>query len=122
MKRGIDYVGIGVGAVTPHLRPPRVGAGVVDDVGLLFLARCGPLTRYRRGWWEFPGGAAGFDERLTAALRREIHEEYGIEIAVGELVDVADHALVRQPRAKPDARLCASSRSFSARRNAAVLS
>lgn len=81
MKRGIDYIGVGVGAV------------IVDDAGRLFLARRGPLAKNERGLWEFPGGAVEFGERLADALRREIHEEYGIEIAVGELLDVADHIL-----------------------------
>lgn len=52
-----------------------------------------PLERNKCGRWEFPGGAVEFGERLADALRREIHEEYGIEIAVGELLDVADHIL-----------------------------
>lgn len=81
MQRGIDYIGVGVGAV------------IVDDAGRLFLARRGLLAKNERGLWEFPGGAVEFGERLADALRREIHEEYGIEIAVGELQDVADHIL-----------------------------
>ena len=81
MQRGIDYIGVGVGAV------------IVDNRGRLFLARRGPLAKNERGLWEFPGGAVEFGERLGDALRREIHEEYGIEIAVGELLDVADHIL-----------------------------
>ena len=81
MQRGIDYIGVGVGAV------------IVDDKDRLFVARRGPLAKNERGLWEFPGGAVEFGERLVDALRREIHEEYGIEIAVGELLDVADHIL-----------------------------
>jgi mutator protein MutT len=84
MKRGIDYIGVGVGAV------------IVDDAGWLFLACRGPLAKSERGLWEFPGGAVEFGERLADALRREIHEEYGIEIAVGELLDVADHILTAE--------------------------
>jgi mutator protein MutT len=81
VQRGIDYIGVGVGAV------------IVDDAGRLFLARRGPQAKNERGLWEFPGGAVEFGERLADALRREIREEYGIEIAVGELLDVADHIL-----------------------------
>jgi ADP-ribose pyrophosphatase YjhB (NUDIX family) len=55
-----------------------------------------PLMRNERGLWEFPGGAVEFGERLADALRREIREEYGIEIAVGELLDVADHILTAE--------------------------
>jgi len=84
LKRGIDYIGVGVGAV------------IVDNAGRLFLACRGPLAKNERGLWEFPGGAVDFGERLADALRREIHEEYGIEIAVGELLDVADHILTAE--------------------------
>ncbi len=34
-----------------------------------------------------------FRKQLADALRREIREEYGIEIAVGPLLDVVDHIL-----------------------------
>jgi mutator protein MutT len=66
---------------------------LVDGEGRLFLARRGPNAKNERGLWEFPGGAVEFGETLADALRREMCEEYGIEIAVGELLDVADHIL-----------------------------
>ena len=81
MKRGIDYIDVGVGAV------------IVDDGGRLFLARRGPKAKNERGLWEFPGGSVEFGETLAQALRREIWEEYGIEIEVGDLLDVHDHIL-----------------------------
>ena len=81
MKRGIDYIGVGAGAV------------IVNKQGQLFLARRGPQAKNERGLWEFPGGSVEFGETLADALRREIREEYGIEIKVGKLLDVADHIL-----------------------------
>lgn len=81
MKRGIDYIGVGVGAI------------IVNKRGELFMARRGPLAKNERGLWEFPGGSVEFGEKLADALRREIREEYGMEIEVGELLDVADHIL-----------------------------
>ena len=81
MKRGVDYIGVGVGAV------------IVDADGRLFLARRGPKAKNERGLWEFPGGGVEFGETLADALRREIREEYGIEISVVCLLDVADHIL-----------------------------
>jgi len=81
VKRGIDYIGVGVGAI------------IVDGAGRLFLARRGPQAKNERGLWEFPGGSVEFGERLADALKREMREEYGIEIKVGELLDVVDHIL-----------------------------
>lgn len=81
MKRGVDYIGVGVGAL------------IVDGQGRLFLAQRGPQAQNERGLWELPGGSVEFGETLADALRREIHEEFGIGIAVGELLDVVDHLL-----------------------------
>ena len=81
MKRGFDYIGVGVGAV------------IVNDLGQVFLSRRGPLSRNERGKWEFPGGSVEFGEKLEDALQREILEEFGALIEVGELLDVSDHIL-----------------------------
>jgi 8-oxo-dGTP diphosphatase len=81
VRRGVDYIGVGVGAL------------IVDPEGRLFLARRGPRAKNERGLWEFPGGSVEFGETLSHALRREIREEYGIEIEVGDLLDVVDHIL-----------------------------
>ena len=80
-QRGVDFIGVGVGAL------------IVDAQGRLFLAQRGPLAKNERGLWEFPGGAVEFGERLADALRREMREEFGIEIEVLELLDVVDHIL-----------------------------
>jgi mutator protein MutT len=82
MKRGIDYIGVGVGAV------------IIDEQDRLFLARRGPEAKNERGLWEFPGGSVELGETLAHALQREMREEYGIEIAVGDLLDVVDHILL----------------------------
>lgn len=81
LRRGIDYIGVGVGAL------------IVDDQGQLFLSRRRLKAKNERGLWEFPGGSVEFGEKLANALQREMFEEYGFEIHVGELLDVVDHLL-----------------------------
>ena len=81
MRRGFDYIGVGVGAI------------IVADDGRLFLAQRGPKAKNERGLWEFPGGGVEFGETLRDALAREIREEYGLTIAVGALLTVTDHIL-----------------------------
>ncbi|MGK7914731.1 MAG: NUDIX domain-containing protein [Prochloraceae cyanobacterium] len=81
MIEGRDYIGVGVGAV------------IVNEEGLLFLAKRGYAARNERETWEFPGGGVQFGETLVEAIKREIFEEYGIEIEVKELLGVFDHIL-----------------------------
>jgi len=81
MKKGIDYIGVGVG-------------GVIFNSGRrIFLARRGREVRNESGKWEFPGGAVEFGETIEHALQREVREEYGFEIEVKELLDVVDHII-----------------------------
>lgn len=79
--RGVDFIGVGVGAI------------IEDGQGRVFLAQRGPQAKNERGLWEFPGGAVEWGERLADALAREMREEFGLEIEVGELLDVVDHIL-----------------------------
>lgn len=82
----------------PRKRTPHydVAAGVIWQgepyTSPLLLAQR-PHKGLLGGLWEFPGGKLEPDDAdLSACLRREIAEELGIVIEVGELVAVVQHA------------------------------
>jgi 8-oxo-dGTP diphosphatase len=79
--------------------PVDVAVGVLINPEGEFLLTSRPAGKVYAGYWEFPGGKLEAGESVEAALRRELHEELGIEIgAVApwkvELVDYP-HARVR---------------------------
>jgi A/G-specific adenine glycosylase len=56
------------------------------------LITCRPAHGLLGGLWEFPGGKQQEGEDLPTCLQREIREELGVEIEVGEELGVYQHA------------------------------
>jgi 8-oxo-dGTP diphosphatase len=71
--------------------PIDVVAGVIRRGGLLLIAQRMPGDTLA-GFWEFPGGKVERDEELTAALRRELLEELGVETQIGAELQRVVHA------------------------------
>jgi A/G-specific adenine glycosylase len=68
-----------------------VTAAVIDWKGKYLIARR-PASGLLGGLWEFPGGKLEPGETLPECLRREIKEELGADIIVGEELGVFQHA------------------------------
>ncbi|MFH0809145.1 MAG: (deoxy)nucleoside triphosphate pyrophosphohydrolase [Pseudomonadota bacterium] len=68
----------------------RVAAGLLTRDGRVFLARRGPHGPCA-GLWEFPGGKCHDGEDLGACLKREMAEELGLLVEVGEVVGRVSH-------------------------------
>jgi 8-oxo-dGTP diphosphatase len=66
-----------------------VGAVVIDQ-GLILCAQRGQHGSLA-GMWEFPGGKIEPGESPKEALRREIDEELGCVVRVGERVETTSH-------------------------------
>ena len=68
-----------------------VVAAVIED-GNRFLVTRRLKGTHLEGLWEFPGGKVDADESHDRALRREMVEELGADVDVGELILTTTHA------------------------------
>ncbi len=64
-----------------------VGAVVVKDDKILLVLRGQEPSRCK---WSIPGGVVELGETIHEAARREVLEECGLEVQVGDVVDVVD--------------------------------
>lgn len=69
----------------PAREPVHVAVGVLierepDGREGRFLLTSRPAGKVYAGYWEFPGGKLEAGESVEQALRRELHEEIGIDI------------------------------------------
>lgn len=64
-----------------------VGALIIHDARVLLVRRA---TEPLKGDWSLPGGVVEVGESLHAAVKREVMEETGLNIKVGELAAVID--------------------------------
>ena len=81
MKKGSDYIGVGV------------GGAIFNNEGKLFITKRGKKAKNERGKWEIPGGGVEFGETFQEALKREMKEEIGVEIEILSLLGICDHII-----------------------------
>jgi len=75
----------------PSTPIPSVGAIVLKNDKILLVLRGQEPSR---GKWSIPGGIVEPGETIREAARREVLEECGVEIELGDVVEVLD-AIVR---------------------------
>ena len=102
-QRSRTQMGTGVDAARhprphPHSTPvpqqpiPGIGAVIVTDDWRVVLVkrRHEPLA----GQWSLPGGKLELGETLEAGVAREVHEETGLIVDVGPVIEVFDRILI----------------------------
>ena len=65
-------------------KPIAVVCGVICDAEHRLLVAQRPLHKHLGGKWEFAGGKVELGEDPRAALQRELREELGCDVAVGD--------------------------------------
>lgn len=81
MKRGVDYIGVSVGAL------------ILNDDGEVLLCKRSKNASNERECWEAPGGAVEYGETLENAVKREIKEELAIDLELLEQFPAGDHII-----------------------------
>lgn len=64
----------------------RVSALIVENGEILLIAH----KKGNKVYWLTPGGGVDYGETLPAALQRELKEELGVEIEVGDIAFICD--------------------------------
>lgn len=79
MKKGKDFIGVGVGAVILNNRNE-----------ILLLLR---MKEPEQGYWTIPGGTVEMFESIEDAIIREVKEEVNLEVKIDRLLGVTNHII-----------------------------
>ncbi len=78
MKKGKDYIGVACGAI------------IFNKEGKVLIGQRGSNARDDEGVWDFPGGQVEYGELGEHAIKREVEEEFGIQIEIIELINLVE--------------------------------
>ena len=90
-KHSGDAGGLNRKSQIVNLKFIEVSAALIFHRGKLLIAQR-HAGSHLGGLWEFPGGKREAGETFEQCLVREIREELGVEISVGELFEEVTHA------------------------------
>lgn len=75
--------------------PTIVAAAVIESDGRYLITR--REKGHLEGLWEFPGGKLRPSETLPECLQRELREELGVEVIVGEKLETITWSYPERP-------------------------
>ncbi len=78
MKKGIDYIGVACGAM------------IFNKENKVLIGQRGSNARDDEDMWDFPGGQIEYGELGEHAIKREVEEEFGIQIEIVELLNLVE--------------------------------
>lgn len=68
----------------------KVTAAIIAERGKVFIARRKPTVKLGN-LWEFPGGKVEDGETPEQCLKRELHEEFEIDVRIGKYLGTSVH-------------------------------
>jgi len=79
---------------SPRKKVPhhQIGVGIIENSEGELLIALRPDDAMLGGLWEFPGGKKEKGESIEETVERELHEELGVQVAVGEKFMDLKHA------------------------------
>lgn len=84
MKKGVDYIGVGIGAI------------IFNQEGKAFLAKRGKKAQNEQGKWSYPGGALRLGETFSQCVKREMKEEFDIDVEPHDQLGTFNHMLPKE--------------------------
>ena len=66
-------------------------AGVVKKNGKILIVQRGDSDEYLSGLWEVPGGKREPSEKTIDGCKREVEEETGIKVKVGDAIGIFEY-------------------------------
>jgi 8-oxo-dGTP diphosphatase len=78
MNKGKDYISVACGAI------------IFNKEDKVLIGQRGSNARDDEGMWDFPGGQVEFGESCNEAIKREMKEEFGIQIEIIEIINFVE--------------------------------